>query len=327
MIAALLVLVLAMEAAAAVATHGDWTVGCDNRRVCEALSRVPEGGADADYPLVVLRRDAAPAAPAALELPIPAGIAAGTRLSLAVDGRTIAELVAPGGGAGLALPFTGTLASAITRGRVLTLADQRRRVRARASLAGLGAALTAIDTAQGRTGTRTALLRPGRSTADAVPPAPPLSVIDQPEVTGRPARTLSRAQLARLTDPARAGCGAALPRSYRLDARHSLLALEARCGDAASTWLFVVPEKGAPVAATFDVPAADPPSHRVNGAWDPVGRRIATLLPAHPGRDCGTLREFAWDGARFRLARERVVAECRRTTHHITTWQARVAVH
>lgn len=286
-------LLLAGQVAVAIAPvdAGDWRVFCDHRHRCVALSQVPEGGEPDAFPLVVLRRDGAVAA---VDLPIAATVAAGTRMTVAVDGRIVAQLIAPGRGAGLALPFTGKLAVALRRGRVLTLAEPGGQVRSRTSLIGLGAALTAIGAGA------------------AAQPAP--TMIDAPPADPRAPRTLSRKQLEKLIGKPARGCGAVYARGYRLDATHSLLEVVSPCRGTEAL-PYVVPEKGGaqPVA---DLPAT--------GAWEPRRRRYAVLLPATPGRDCGVRRDFVWDGARFRLAEERIVAECRRATYEVTTYRAMV---
>ncbi|MFK3891045.1 DUF1176 domain-containing protein [Sphingomonas sp. NPDC079357] len=286
-------LMLALQAAIAIepVDAGDWRVFCDDRQRCVALSQVPEGGEPEAYPMVMLRRDGAVAA---IDLPIPASVAAGMRMTVAVDGRTIAQLVAPGRGAGLSLPFTGKLATALRRGRALTLADPGGRVRARLSLTGLSAALAAI--------------------VEGAAARPVTGVIDVPPVDARPPRTLSRKQLEKLVGKPAEGCGTVYARSYRLDAAHSLLEVVSPCRGAGAL-PYVVPDKGDAQPAV-DLPAT--------GAWVPARHRYAVLLPATPGRDCGVRREFVWDGARFRLAEERVVAECRRATYEVTTYRATV---
>ncbi|GAA4220368.1 hypothetical protein GCM10022253_24360 [Sphingomonas endophytica] len=284
-------LLLAGQVAVAIAPvdAGDWRVFCDHRQRCVALSQVPEGGEPDAYPLVVLRRDGAVAA---VDLPIPTTVAAGTRMTVAVDTRTIAELIAPGRGAGLSLPFSGKLAGALRRGRMLTLAEPGGRVRARVSLTGLTAAMSAL--------------------ADARPVPPAETVIDMPPVGAGAPRSLSRKQLEKLVGKPAKGCATIYARGYRLDAAHTLLEVVSPCRGAGAL-PYVAPDKGDPEPAV-DLPAT--------GAWEPARRRYAVLLPATPGRDCGVRRDFIWDGARFRLAEERVIAECRRATYEVTTYRA-----
>jgi invasion protein IalB len=309
-------LLLQAAAPAALATHGDWILGCDNQRACDALVR-DSGGSEPRLRLA-LRRDGAATAPARLDVPLPLSVAAASRVTLAVDGRPLAQLIAPGGGGGLALPFEGKLAAALVRGRRLTLLASRRHVLAGASLLGLGAALRAIDAAQGRDGSAAALVPSERGAVPAPFAAvPPLPVIDQPEVTGEAPRRFSAKDARKLLGRAAADCAAA--RTWRLDAAHTLLALDPGCaathGLAA---LYLLPPKGSAIAATTDrAPAASPPG------WDPARRRLISAA--------GPLRqEYAWDGERFRLVLEQHDAALPNASGDedvITTWRATVAVH
>lgn len=286
-------LLLAGQAAVAIAPvdAGDWRVFCNYREQCVALSQVPDGGDPSIYPLVMLRRDGAITA---VDVPIAATVPAGARMTVAVDGRTVAELIAPGGGTGLSLPLTGKLGRELRRGRVLTLAEPGGLVRARTSLTGLTAAVAALS--------------------EDRKAAPATAEIVVPPLDPRAPRTLSRKQLEKLVGKPATGCAAVFARGYRLDAGHSLLEIVAPCRGA-DAMLYVLPETGAAQ------PAADLP---VPGAWVPTQRRYAVLVPATSGRDCGVRREFVWDGARFRLAEERVIAECRRATYEVTTYRAMV---
>jgi len=294
--APMMLAVLAIQAAVLAGPQpvvaGDWLVVCDDRRRCTALSQVPAGEAADAYPLAVVRREGTLAT---IDIPIAAAVASGTRLSVKVDGRTIAQMVAPGGGAGLSLPFAGKLASALRRGRAMTIAAPGGRVQGRISLAGLGAAWTAIERA---------------------PTMPAPATIALPAADPRPPSRLSRKRLEKLAGKPPKGCAPPAARGYRLDAGHTLLEVTPPCAAAASP--YILPDKGDPQAAAFDPPVAP------GGAWDPAERRYRTLLAPLTERDCGTRRAYAWDGARFRLAEERLVAECRRATHEIVTYRADV---
>lgn len=317
-------------------TFADWTMGCDNQRACSAVALVPEAEDGARYLMLVLRRDAAATALARLTLPIPETVAKGTKLSLSVDGKLLAQVVAPGKGGGLALPFQGALAAALMEGRRVTLTDPRGRTVAQASLAGLAAGVLAIDEAQRRVGTRTALRRPGSAPASQVPAPPPLPVVHQPPVTGRPPRTISAKEATKLIGQDAAVCpyanGPVAPKAYRLDATHSLVAVDHPCGNGAYnlyTSLFVVPEKGKPVPAVLDAPSGfgDAPGHQVvTGGWDGRRRRLTSYVRGRGIGDCGSMQAFAWDGERFRLVEQSSMGECRGAREYITTWRARVVV-
>lgn len=287
---------LAMQAAALAGappvTSGNWLIVCDYRAQCHALSQVPAGGDPTLYPLAVLRRtdDAT-----VLDLPINATIAPGTRIPLMIDGKIVAELVAPGRAAGLSLPFEGKLAAAIRRGRMLTIGagEHLRRV----SLTGVTAAADAIAHAPQR-------------------PAPPPATIEATAPDPRAPRLPSRKMLEKLASAPDKRCRPFVTRAERLDAQHSLLALDSPCTGSRP---YVLPDKGDAQPAIFDdgVPTG--------GAWDAAQRRYTAILPPVGASGCGTRRAFAWDGARFRLAEERLVAECRRATYEVVTYRA--AVH
>lgn len=337
---ALLILAAVQAAAAepgALRTSTDWTIGCDNQRICQAVALVPEGDDEGGYLMLVLHRDGAAAAQARLTVPFPEDIVRGTKLSLAVDGKVLAQVMAPGGGGGLALPFDGALAAALMKGRRATLVDQRGRTIAHASLAGLAASVLAIDEAQRRVGTRTALRQPGSAPASRVPPPPPLPVVQQPPVTGAPPRTLSVKDAVRLIGADAASCARpnipVAPKAFRLDATHSLVTIDHPCGNGAYnlyTSLFVLPEKGKPVPAVLDAPAGfggEPDNRVVTGGWDPRTRRLTSHVRGRGLGDCGTRQSFAWDGIRFRLIDQASMGECRGARDYIITWRARVVVN
>ncbi len=312
----LAVLLLQAAAPTALATHGDWVLGCDNQRGCDALVR-DSGGSEPRLRLA-LRRDGAGASPARLDVPLPASVAAASRVTLAVDGRPLAQLIAPGGGRGLALPFEGKLAAALVRGRRLTLFASKRHVLAGASLVGLEATLRAIDAAQGREDSAAALVPPERGADPAlIAPVPPLPVIDQPEVTGEAPRRFSVKDARKLLGRAAADCAA--PRTWRLDTTHTLLALDPGCAASHGlAALYLLPPRGPATAATTDRPPVTAPPN-----WDPARRRLVSATGA-------SRQEYAWDGTRFRLVLEQhdaALPDASGDEDVITTWRATVAVH
>jgi antitoxin (DNA-binding transcriptional repressor) of toxin-antitoxin stability system len=315
-------LLLQAAAPAALVAQGDWITGCDNQRACQALAGA-SGGAEPRLRLV-LRRDGAADAATRLDLPLPVTVAAGSRVTLAVDGRTIAQLVAPGNGGGLALPFEGKLAAALLRGRRVTVVAPRRRVLAGASLVGLETTLRAFDAAQGRTGGATALAPPARGdlAAAIVPPvlALPvlaLPVVDQPEVTGATPRRFSEKDARKLLGRDAGTCAA--PQTWRLDAAYTLLAFDPACAALHGAGaLYLLPAKGQPRVASIDVPPPDGVA-----LWDVTRRRLI-------GASGPVRREYAWDGTRFRLVLEQhdaALPDAIGDEDTITTWRATVAVH
>ncbi len=328
----MLFLALAAAAAApqpgALKTFGDWTVGCDNGRACQAVALVPDAADRDGYLLLVLFRDGEPAAAPTLRVPLDR-VTRGTTVTLSIDGKPVARLVAPGGDGGLQLPFDRKLYAALAQGRTATLtgAGGRRS----ASLSGAAAAMLYIDDQQHRLGTREALVRTGVVTVAPAPPA--LPVVVQPAPGDRPPHRLSVKNTTRLIGPDNAVCEAArpvVPDAARLDAAHSVVTVVRPCGNGAYnqfTSVFIVDERGRATPAPLDAPAGmgERPTNTVtNGGWDTATRRLTSFARGRGLGDCGTIQSFAWDGAAFRLVEQRAMGECRGSTDFITTWRARV---
>lgn len=305
-------------------TFGDWTVGCDNARSCQAVALVPEGEDRDAYLLLVVKRDAGPNARPVLtfttEKNLPGSFA------MRVDGKPVLRIARAS-----LLPVPPELAD----GRRATLTDGQGRTLASASLAGLSAAFLYIDERQGRIGTVGALRRKGTKSDSAVPAPPPLPRVVQPRSGPKPPRSLTAAAAVRLIGPENAACedarGPVRPRVFRLDATHSLALVEHPCGNGAYNIMssaFVVDEAGRAAPARFDAaPGMDgEPGHiLVNAAWNAGARRLTDFVKARGLGDCGGRGEYAWDGERFRLVRQEAMGECRGSTDYITTWRAAVA--
>lgn len=328
----MLLLALAAAAAApqpgALKTFGDWTVGCDNGLACQAnaLLRVSSDDRDA-YLFLVLSRDGTPAAAPTLRVPLD-GVPRGTTVTLSIDGKPVARLVAPGGDGGLQLPFDRKLYAALAQGRTATLTGAGR-PRA-ASLNGAAAAMLYIDDQQHRLGARDALIRVGPATA--VPAPPPLPVIVQPAPGAKPPRALSVKDATRLIGPDNTRCtDRPLERdAVRLDATHSMTVVNHPCDNGAYNLyssVFIVPDRGPVTPTSFDEVTGmgeQQGNEITNTRWDAQTRRLTDYVKARGAADCGTLSEFAWDGTRFRLVRQQAMGECRGSMDWITIWRARV---
>lgn len=306
-------------------TFADWTVGCDNIRACQAVALVPQGESRDEYLMLVVKRDAGPSARPVLTLSTEKSLPGS--FALRVDGEPVLRIARAS-----LLPVPPELAD----GRRATLADARGRTLASASLAGLAAAFLYMDERQGRLGTAGALRRKGAKPDSAVPAPPPLPRIVQPRPSPRPPRTITPAAAAKLIGPDNATCDYARtpvkPRAHRLDAGHSIVVVDHPCGNGAyNMWssFFVVDESGRATPAAFDAVGGMNPDRlktnvMVNADWNPRERRLASFTKGRGLGDCGTLQSYAWDGRRFRLARQAVMGECRGSTDYITTWRAAV---
>lgn len=311
----------------------DWTVGCDNGRACHAVALVPEDWPD-DALTMSVRRGEAPEAPPAIafELGEENGAAA-----LAADGKrlpvrlTVADMTVAVEPAD-ARAVLGALRSAQ---HIDVLAADGRTL-GRVSLKGATAALLYMDDQQKRLGTVTALVSTGPGPASAVPTPPPLPLVRAAPPPGENGPTLSEERIRALRK--QVGCeigevgGPDEHEIAPVDPRHSLLLLA--CGSGAyniSYVPFIVARRAvsaeariAPFDANEDWWREEGKPILINAGWDPKERRLVSFSKGRGLGDCGTSREYAWDGARFRLVEQAEMGECRGSIDYITTWRAEV---
>lgn len=312
-------------------TYDDWVAGCDNARVCEAVSLATTPPPFDEHLALVVRREAQGGGATQMTVPLD-GVASGVRITLTVDGKAVATLQSPGGNGGLALPLAGALREKILGGTTMALVDARGRAQATASLRGLAAALRFIGATDQPASTR----RKGRRAPVPVAASPSLPVVMQPPVPAKPSRTISAKQAATLIGQGDATCdratGPLVPKAWRLDAAHSVVTIDHPCGNGAYnayTSVFVVDEKKRVAPARFDAPSslgAAVVNRVVTGGWDPATRRMTSFGRGRGLGDCGSRKSFAWDGAMFRLVEQADMGECRGASHYITTWRAQVMV-
>ena len=322
----ILALVLAAPQPGTLRTIADWTVGCDNGRLCQAVALLPGGGMDGAT--LTVRRGPEPGAVPAIwvtvrseGVPSPAYLAIdGRRFPLRLDRGTDALLVRdPAGAARLLGQAT----------RIEAVVEEGGRVAIPVSSRGSAGALLYMDEAQRRVGTTSALVRRGPSTR--VPPPPALPIVRQPPASARPARTMTPMQVRARLDRENAMCDNPLRlavEAARLDAANSLVLATHPCGNGAYnifSTAFILDERGRARPATFDRNAGpEGLDGLVNADWNANARRLTTFAKGRGIGDCGVRQQHAWDGARFRLVSQTVMGECRGSTDYITTWRARV---
>jgi hypothetical protein len=309
-------------------TYGDWTVGCDNGRACQAVALLSEE--EQDGATLAIQRSAEAGAVPVIWVTIrsegvesPAFLEVdGRRCTLALDPSTETLQVRDGAAC-------GRLLGQATR---IDALDRSGRVLAKVSTKGSAAALLFMDKQQRRLDTVTALVRRGSKPAGAVPPPPSLPLIRQPPVSSKAARTLKAAQVRRMLGTDATVCEYPNELSIeggRLDARHSLVLASHPCGNGAYNYYYsawVVDERGRARKAPFDVSRGigEYDDALVNAGWNSAGRRLTSFFKGRGLGDCGSGQEFAWDGIRFRLVRAETMGECRGSTDYITTWRAEV---
>ncbi len=334
-------ILLALAAAAATAnprpadlkTFKDWIVGCDNVRSCQANALGPESGDD--FLMLVLSRSGNPADAAVLSVPLPEKATPGARFTLEVDGTQIAE-VAASKDYSASLRLTRPILAALANGSQIALVDGKQARRGETSLSGLSAAMLFIDDQQRRIGTTGALKAVGTK-PDTTVPAPPLApLIAVPPVSPKPPRTITVAAATKLIGPDSATCDYAsskvAPRSYRLDAAHSLVLIDHPCGNGAYNYftsVYVLDESGPPRPAQFDLApgmgesSGDGTGDLTNGDWDAKTRSLSSYEKGRGLGDCGSSESFVWDGRRFRLTEQSAMGECRGSNEFIRVWTAR----
>lgn len=316
-------------------TYKDWTIGCDNRNRCEAVSLLPEGGEWPDNVVMVgVARGAGP--DAAAEVWVSRDAKGGGEVSFLVDGRKIVGIPSKDGEATLRGPQAAALAIAMARGSVLEVRAGNRLL-GRPSLAGSGAALRYMDARQGRAGTSTALIATGALGPLAVRAAPATPEIRRiPTPAGTAPAALWREELTALgkftgcADEIRSGPQP--PELHRLSKTETLILVP--CGNGAYNFT-AVPVIATGVAgrrafrlASFDYKPGwseeEAKPMLVNAGWVPEKSLLQSFAKGRGIGDCGGSETYVWDGARFRLTEATSMGECRGAWHWITTWSARV---
>jgi hypothetical protein len=319
----------------ALETYRDWTIGCDNRGRCEAVSLLPQGGEWPDEPVTVaIARDAgADADPSVWVGYSGQGLA---QIAFLVDGRAVATAMGRDGEALLDGRQGAALAVAIARGATLEIRNGAKRL-GRPSLSGSGAALRYMDARQGRAGTTTALIATGplgKTAIAGLRPAPAVRRAPVP-IGGVAPVALWREELTsvgKLTGCADEMQDADAPAQYRLSKTETLIL--APCGAGAYN-VTSVPVIATGVAgrrvfrfAAFDYKPGwgDDPKHPmlVNALFDARTSRLQSYAKGRGLGDCGGSESYVWDGAMFRLVEATAMGECRGSAHWITTWSARV---
>jgi len=330
-------IILALLAAAAapqpadLKTFQDWIVGCDNGAACHAVALMPEDWPEDGLTMSVQRGPEAGAQPVlAFEIGADSNAA-----SVSADGRRLAvRLVGAEGQTRVTPADTAAMIAALRSAGRVELQSADGKPLGAVSLRGASAALLYMDEKQRRTGTATALVRPG--TRPPAGPPPPLPVVAaQPLSSARPL-ALTAAGLAALRR--KHGCtidevgGPEEAETAALGPAESLLLLA--CGSGAynvSHVPFVLRRGRGGVQATiaaFDVrpgwwEGEDKPI-LVNAAWEKERGLLTSFSKGRGLGDCGTISDYAWDGRAFRLVEQSEMSECRGSVDYITTWRATV---
>ena len=285
----------------------DWLLACDNVRVCRAQVTGMDGS-------LMIRRDPGPTGVVQIVLD-------GQEPS---DGPSIPALesirleggAAPGGwridpeGESAKLEGAAALAFVRAAARARTLSYRAGGAETRTvSLAGLTAALLAMDEAQGRVGTVTAAIRPGPRPAATVPPAQPVPVlwVPRPSTASVPRNFAAAVRRAHGAALRRADCedghgeqdsAVALNRTEVLvflgcrlyNTSFGTLPFRARRGDPRRARVVLLPR---PPGSEGDYSA-----DHSNLEWDPQTAILSSGSHSCAG-SCGSRSEWTFDGRAF----------------------------
>lgn len=314
----------------------DWQIACDNTGRCEAKGF---GREDSDVISVIrVTREAGPegavevglesdAAFAPADIRIIGGSAKRGGTGSRVDAKLWADESTGHGDAQLVLRDPAGAAAFLNE---LRDADSLRLGQAgTVSLDGMTAALLAMDDAQGRVGTVTALVRPGTKPASAVPAARPLPAAPVPPPAPPAIADAAASRIAAAVRSAQkdllsaSGCSADATggQVVPLTATEALVMLQCGQGAYQSGYLLFRTPLQDPGAARHLV-LATPKAGWAGDVDDPSGSLIepdynpatGTLMSAGRGRgigDCGSSASWVFDGTDFRIARYSFQDSCR----------------
>ena len=321
----------AFLAAAAVAATGtgalktfkDWTVGCDNGRMCQGVGQYSADNMDlisvsisrragpADAPKIWFRLQDSPAIDLAAD---------GKRLGVSFVNDEDNQTVAAGSAA--------RVIDAFRTARKIELVGAGGKVIGQLSSLGASAAMLYMDEQQRRIDTVTALVHKGAKPASTVPQPPALPAVRRAGPATGPIRKLTTAQV-RQIQQANAGCTdddvSDKVEYARLDAHTTLAIVNAICASGAYNYYgipLLIRDNGKREVAKFE--GREPDDLVMNLSWKGKERLLESYFKGRGIGDCGGGSDWAWDGARFRLVRSRMMDDCLGATEWITTFRARV---
>lgn len=296
-------------------SYKSWLVACDNTLSCVAKGFGEDGGRTE----MTVTREAGPGGKLSADI--------GSDQAFGLGDLVIGDAaVTFGAGWKRASDADGTTVSTASLPALRALLGQIRDADAVAlpggnaiPLAGLTAALLRMDERQGRVGTETALLNPGRAPAAQVPAAPPVPHVPPRKVTA----VLAQGEAGRLLAAVRRGSAGVLKdeqcdaapegmeaETHALDGGTALVLVPCIMGAYQGSSLGFLAGRADGAVRLLKLPApyqGSDPEHGVvtdltEAEFDPA---TGTLSMAAKGRglaDCGFSASWVWDGGQFRLA-------------------------
>ncbi len=315
-------------------TFKDWIVGCDNGLACQAVALMPDN-LPADTLSLAVRRGAGNTDEPGIVI---SGFAANTTAyRILVDGRVASSGVIATGKDQILIAGNAAkrLSRALAKGRILRLTGGSGFALGRVSLSGSRAALRYIDVAQGRIGSRSAIVASGRRVTTAK------RQTQVPVITAgriKPSATLpDTAALVALSESspcAKERVGATQDSAFSLGDTKALVLLNCGAGAYNASAAAYISERNNVGKWTFEPATFDYAPNRLTGdsnvallanaTWDSDTQTLSSLSKGRGIGDCGTSEDYVWDGISFRLVQARVMDQCRGSTNWIPVWRAQL---
>jgi hypothetical protein len=319
------------------ATFKDWTVGCDNGLACQAVALMPENLPAGSLSMVV---DRAEGGNGVLAIAMSGFTTKADRFRVVIDGKVADTGTMPVGSD--AIKVTGAdaikLARAMAKGRSLRLIDGAGVELGVASLAGAAAAFRYADVAQGRAGSRGAIIAVGPKMATARKPVVPVISAKKIQPSDILPDTAALVALSESSACAAERFGPTEDAAYSLgtgpDGAQALVLLNCGSGaynfsvgayvgtrDAKGKWSFAPAKSDYPGSTLSEKSGV---MLLVNSEWNSATQSISSYAKGRGIGDCGSSESYVWDGSMFRLTGAASMDKCRGSLDWIRVWRAEV---
>ena len=320
-----------------VMTYRDWAVGCDNGLSCQAVALMPEGLPEGSLSIVTIRSQGTNGA---FGIDMSGASSKSDRFRILIDGK-VADTGSVQVGSET-IKVTGAdamkLARAMAKGKKLRLIDAAGTELGAASLAGSAAAFRYADTAQGRAGSRGAIIATGSKKATAKTAALPVIIAKKIKPTNILPDTTTLVAFSEASPCAAERFGPTEDLAFSLgsgsNGPQALVLLNCGSGaynlssgiytgtrDSNGKWAFQPPKFDYDTAGLSE----DKKIHiLVNADWDEATQTISSYAKGRGVGDCGSSESFVWDGDMFRLTSATAMDECRGSIDWIPVWRAEV---
>jgi hypothetical protein len=314
----------------------DWATACDNGGLCRAVSLQSESLGENLQITLTPSTDGK----GALQIqfyPVPAPARQST-LSLYVDSLLILkdEPTDKDGVFTVSGAKATKLARMLARGKAASVRDEKGTNLVTASLLGATAAFRYMDIAQGKRGTRAAMIARGKRPYRSKMRALPVILAERPGTEDATPDVTALVALAESSACAKDRSEVSEDRAYSLGnggGQAKALVLIACVNGAYNTisaayigrqktdksWQFEPAKMDLPPRP---VSAADAPPLLANSEWDAAKRTLRSNIMSRGIGDCGLTTSYVWDGKMFRLVEAAGMEECRGAPDWLPLWRA-----